>query len=372
MLNRVTLLSQIQHIAHKLFVHPHDQFATIFALWAAMIDNPTLATLVAQAQAPWPLPSWQGLISTFIEIPSTLADYTIFSVDGSQIYPDRHQGTPCFLINIGSVIITYGNFPGIVTLRSQPYPFIEDPRTQTPATHDAVDSLRQEYELLQGIALARSHKYRNNNTILLFDGTLIFWHLDTKDPCNKEYYLPRYCQALVTMATHQIPTASYISLPRSRELVNLIRFVLCAEGTSHDDANKMVAHITDTLLLARLLPKYTRTIVFTSNSPICAGYPEQVKPHFWYINVGSEIARIEAPAWVARDSMIVDMISTVVIDQCIKGRGYPVVLAEAHEQAVIKSADRDFFYHCIRKLSIEHQQQMMPSQKSVKKRGLGI
>jgi hypothetical protein len=62
----------------------------------------------------------------------------------------------------------------------------------------------------------------------------------------------------------------------------------------------------------------------------------------------------------------------VILDQSIKGRGYPVCLAEAHEQAVVKGPDRDFFYHVLQKVGIEQKQHYVVSQKSLKKRGIGI
>lgn len=34
---------------------------------------------------------------------------------------------------------------------------------------------------------------------------------------------------------------------------------------------------------------------------------------------------------------------SLVLDQCRRGQGYPVAISEAHEQAVINGADRQFF-----------------------------
>ena len=81
---------------------------------------------------------------------------------------------------------------------------------------------------------------------------------------------------------------------------------------------------------------------------------------------------MEIPAWIARDQELLDRISRLLLDQAHKGNGYPVVLAEAHEQAVVKGPDRDFFYHLIQKLGIEKQRRITISPKSLKKRGIGI
>jgi hypothetical protein len=95
-------------------------------------------------------------------------------------------------------------------------------------------------------------------------------------------------------------------------------------------------------------------------------------PHFFYLHVGNEVGRVEVPAWIANDKAAVNTIAAVIIDQSRKGRGYPVVIAEAHEQAVVKGPDREFFYQLINKIAFERNQRLIMSQKSIKKRGMGI
>jgi hypothetical protein len=73
---------------------------------------------------------------------------------------------------------------------------------------------------------------------------------------------------------------------------------------------------------------------------------ESYGPHlvcFFYIRVGREVGRVEIPQWVAADAAQVDLVHALVYDQCARGQGYPVALARAHEQAVVKAADRRAF-----------------------------
>ena len=63
-------------------------------------------------------------------------------------------------------------------------------------------------------------------------------------------------------------------------------------------------------------------------------------PRFFYLNVGSEIARIEVPPWTADDPALLELVQAVMLDQCQKGLGYPNVLARADKQAVVTSQDR--------------------------------
>jgi hypothetical protein len=60
--------------------------------------------------------------------------------------------------------------------------------------------------------------------------------------------------------------------------------------------------------------------------------------------VGSEVARIEFPAEVAENPQVLQQALTLVLTQVQKGYGYPIALAEAHNQAVVRSTDRRRFF----------------------------
>ena len=68
------------------------------------------------------------------------------------------------------------------------------------------------------------------------------------------------------------------------------------------------------------------------------------KVYFCYLHVGTEIARIEVPAWVAQDEKLSSTALSLIVAQVNKGFGYPVALAEAHNQAVVRGADRSSFF----------------------------
>lgn len=59
--------------------------------------------------------------------------------------------------------------------------------------------------------------------------------------------------------------------------------------------------------------------------------------------MGGEVVRIEAPQWVMRDGRMLDLVHALVCDQCRRSPDYPPyppALQEAHEQAVITTAER--------------------------------
>ena len=57
-----------------------------------------------------------------------------------------------------------------------------------------------------------------------------------------------------------------------------------------------------------------------------------------------EVARVELPRWVADDEALVALVHSVVLSECDKGDGYPMILSEAHERAVIRAKEKEVFY----------------------------
>ncbi len=375
MLNRAALLQQLQAISESLFIDISDEFSCARASWQRIVADPTFVYKVRQISTPWLVPDWYDHIGTCIPVDPQLESYTVLAVDGSQIYPDRHQGTSCFLLNTGSVLLRYGQ-PGTqaVWLDSKPTVFVADD-ADSGISPEVVNCRRQELELDAGLRISRTAVMQSSSAVpftFLFDGSLIFWHLESQDPAIKDRFLHTYLQQLEQLYHESILCAGYISLPKSKELVNLIRIELCKfkiEGCKELEA---VNHLVDTVIARFFLQPATRSIIFKSNAKIGAHYPEHLAPHFFYMDTGFEMVRVEVPAWIALDEKKLTTAARIILNQTIKGRGYPVALAEAHEQAVVKGPDREFFYHLIAKLGIEQQKRLTSSQKSMKKRGMGV
>jgi hypothetical protein len=295
--------------------------------------------------------------------------YQALSVDGSQVYPDRHQGTACCLINIGTVAIEY-NALSSVSVMTNPYLFLGADMENIPGP-EFINCHRQELEFKGGLELYQQiASHEGQPKVLLFDGSLIFWHL--KEQAIKERFMPVYIAQLHQLYLKKTLFACYISLPKNKELTNLLRTLLCNFTAPEQGATTPIDHVTDAALAGFFLDPWTRTTVFESNHEVCKEYPAHLRPHFVYMHIDDEIARIEFPAWIAQDAQALNTLMMVIADQCRKGRGYPVVLAEAHEQAVIKGPDREFFYQLITKMGIEQRQRVVMSQKSIKKRGISI
>ena len=149
--------------------------------------------------------------------------------------------------------------------------------------------------------------------------------------------------------------AAYVSLPRSTEVVNAIRRSLCP----HDAARcrqacgnrrsvvspcNLANDFLDRELFQRLLSPGWRSPVYRTNSSVPReNYGDDQQVNFYYLNVGEEIARVEVPEWVAKSKELLDLGHSLILDQCRRGQGYPVAISEAHEQAVVRAADRRLF-----------------------------
>ena len=55
----------------------------------------------------------------------------------------------------------------------------------------------------------------------------------------------------------------------------------------------------------------------------------------------TEIARVEVPDWLADDPELLALSHAMLVKQCQLSFGYPVAVAEAHEQAVIGGHNRE-------------------------------
>jgi NurA-like 5'-3' nuclease len=121
-------------------------------------------------------------------------------------------------------------------------------------------------------------------------------------------------------------------------------------------------------MFSRLLAPGERSAVFSSTSSVVRGYYREHAVAFYYLNTGDEIARMEIPAWVARDEALLSLSHSLVLDQCRKGLGYPVSIMEAHEQAVIGGTERDLFRRMIEDTLAERHLPVYTSEKERSKR----
>lgn len=315
-------------------------------------------------------------------------EHVVIATDGSQIAPDRHEGlASCYLLNIGRVVISYGTgarprleaMPELVL-------FDGDDEDAERAVVAELWARRFAGEMAALGELTTETAANGLPAIALTDGSLIAWALDDEkggeDPAKAEA-LSALLTALETGRAAGVPVVGYVSAPGSRDVVNSLRIALCPEdpvdcrGCPHPkDALPCapVRRATDAGLFARLLAPGERSPVFSAHgqatgySRVLARYGDAHWVRFFYLNVGAEIARLEFPAWVADDPALIDRVHALCLDQARKGRGYPVALAEAHEQAVVRGADRQAFLNLLSRAMVHAGTPAVTTRKALAKR----
>ncbi|MFC2070281.1 DNA double-strand break repair nuclease NurA [Chloroflexota bacterium] len=317
------------------------------------------------------------------------SDFTVIATDGSHIDIDRHQAARCYLINIGSVVLDYGSSPGAV-LDSVPslYAGDEELVITEPGVRGnervvegallgikrGVDECRRLVELAEALPAGSS-------TLALLDGTLILWGLEAYPDFVGDILLEKgFLDCLKRLkelnGDKRLALASYISYPRSMDVVNALKVAVCPNNPLDTDKHcrecitrecDAVAGVRDRELFSDLLGQGERSALFITQSRIVKRYGEH-RVYFFYIRLDDEVARVEIPQWVASDKDLLDLAHSLILDQCRRGQGYPVVLSEAHEQAVVTGADRENFWTLVEESLTDEKMQVSTSAKSRSKR----
>ena len=126
--------------------------------------------------------------------------------------------------------------------------------------------------------------------------------------------------------------------------------------------------LMDRNLFGETLESGHRSGLFGSSSHLVASYYREHGLKFFYVNTGEEIGRMEVPSWVAGDEAKLGLAHSLIVDQCRRGLGYPVALTEAHEQAVVTTADRRNFAQLVEEALYDQRMPVYTSEKSRSKR----
>ena len=318
--------------------------------------------------------------------------FSVIATDGSNIDVDRHKSTRCYLINIGGVVLRYGANPEALLASSPSLYFGDEDLVIAPdgdkgreqlvegallGIKRGVDECRELVNLAAGLS-------GSSPALALLDGSLILWGLAGKvypDFVTEELLNKGFLRCLEEIRKlnkdKPLALASYISFPRSTDVVNTLRIALCpheiidtdrlCRECESRDCDK-VDGVRDRDLLANVLAAGERSALFTSQSSIVEKHYGGHWVYFFYLRVDDEIARVEIPQWVARDENLLGLAHSLVLDQCRRGQGYPVALAEAHEQAVVTAADKEGFWQLVESLMADEKMPSPTSAKSFSKR----
>lgn len=372
-------------------------------------------TLMAQAQAHQAelvdrQTQWRDRLAFTAAVPIEPLDYrasiqpapwahTVIATDGSQIAPSHHEIAYCYLINIGRIVLHYGQGKQPL-LDSLPEVFYRPEdlygsrqwgvRTEewmgycrTVSEAQVLAELAREIRQGSGSpAIAQASiiagKPEGNSgqlsllslevdpdgsanseplsevpTIALVDGSLIYWFLEPLPTEARDRILQPILAAWEQLQALGVPIVGYVSASRSGEAINFLRLPACpyaepdcgshCSSRSENLPCQVLEPLRDVGLWTRFLQPGERSPLWRSSARIQEWYGDQAI-YFCYLHVGSEIARVEVPEWVAMDANLLDRALSLVLAQVQKGYGYPVALAEAHNQAVVRGGDRSRFF----------------------------
>ena len=319
----------------------------------------------------------------------TPAEFTVMATDGSHIDVDRHRSNRCYLVNTGSVLLHYGASAD-ATLDSLPrlYSDDEDLVISHPGTsrreqpvEGALLGIKRGVEECHRLAELAAEAPEETPTLALLDGSLILWGLEAYPEFVTDIMLIKgylhHFDSMMKLGNKQFAVASYISFPRSSDVINALKIALCPQEVVDSDQFcpscqtrecDAVAGITDRELFSNILEPGERSAIFLSQSSIVRKHYGVHQVHFFYLRVDDEIARVEIPGWVALDEKRLNLAHTLILDQCRRGHGYPVALAEAHEKAVVTGADRELFWQLVESTLAEEHLPSLGSAKSLSKR----
>lgn len=366
MLDKIKCLQELELHIPRFYKEANQELHTAQKLFSWLLQNPELLHSLKDLDTPCSVPTWEGALDQVAPVVPYDKPYAVVAADGSQVYPDRHRSIPCYLLNSGIVHFQYGTTSS-AHLCSVPRIYTQ--LDEATGSEDLVNCHRMEFELETGLEYSRSASASHPEIPLLFlvDGSLIVWHLESKSPALKDRFFKRYMELFDQFYKEGIPYISYISLPKARDLVSLFK-----NGAFYklfpEEFNSSWDTLLDTDIMRFFLPVNARSALFTPHSRLLALYPEHVRPSFLYIRNEDEIARVEVPAWITKNGELLTTVLRMVQDQCLKGNGYPIALSEAHEQAVIRADEKEFFFTMISHLGVQHAWSQNWSQKSLKKR----
>lgn len=286
---------------------------------------------------------------------------TILAADGSQVYPNTHGAALYYLTNVGVFVYHHGldELPEQLTEPVLCYTdaLLHDERGQV-ISNAAVNARRTVHELQVLARETWNRRGLGRPLLAISDGPLLFWV--GKDVPDGRKLQDDYLAAMVHLhdahtalqqtSGHSASTIGYVDRPTSAFVVSLVYLMSLNPDEVRAAAletNGPLEGLIDQWLMFRLLRPGERSALFVQQSPQNKRYRDRGESYeivFFYLNVGQphayHLARVEMPAWVAKDPARVDEVHALLMAQCEMMWRYPYALTRADELAVVRSIER--------------------------------
>ena len=306
---------------------------------------------------------------------SDASDYVVAATDGSEIPIDPDFIFPYYLINIGIAAIGYGQNAFFYS-DSRPKIYYKDNDLYEEVNGRKLvvrgELLEAKMLLGESIALAQviEEFYRDNLPMLsLIDGTLIQWEIKNRSDDFKKLFVERFENLFKKSKEKNLPIAGYVSGSHSKDVIGLIKVAALTIFKYSKKEVEKFDQLEDVDVFEYLLKNGERSAVFKSNVPILQFYENPV--YFFYLKQ-REVVRIEIPGFVFENKKVLEIMHKLLLSQMEKGNGYPVVLREAHEQAVVTNSDKSVLDRLFCEMFAKNGEECTENLKALSKRKRGI
>ncbi len=282
--------------------------------------------------------------------PPPAAEVTVVAADGSQINPDRHSSIQFSIINVGIIIMKLhsGQAPEICVETEMLYG--DDLISNGNPISDGMVAMRR--DISERMQLDEVSKGIKGQVVNLTDGTIELWGAKGDDPQAYAEFVEKYLRVLTRLHSRGVITAGYVEKPSANLVVRLLEIATADQ----EQIQRLREHVplrgvSDRWLYGEpqnpLLPPGHRSAVFALQSGSVKKYKGPLTLHFFYLNVGTLghpwPVRVEVPQWVAEDRKKLELLHSVLIEQCnmMGSKPYPYLLHRAHETAVVRREEKD-------------------------------
>lgn len=282
--------------------------------------------------------------------PPPAADVTVLAADGSQINPDRHASIQFSIINVGIIIMKLhsGQAPEICVETEMLYG--DDLISNGNPISDGMVAMRR--DISERMKLDEVSKDIKGQVINLTDGTIELWGAKGDDPQAYADFVEKYLKVLTRLHARGVITAGYVEKPSADLVVRLLEIATAdQEQIQRLREYQPLRGVSDRWLYGErensLLPPGHRSAVFALQSGSVKRYKGPLALHFFYLNVGTLghpwPVRVEVPQWVAKDKKKLELLHSVLMEQCnmMGSKPYPYLLHRAHETAVVRREEKD-------------------------------
>ncbi len=280
--------------------------------------------------------------------PTDVPPATIIAADGSQIPYDRHLDVEYCLINVGVIQMYQASGAAPETTIYSKLLYDQDLYTKAGTITEA--SLALMRDKLERSVQAGLAELAVQPVVTFTDGPMELWGAKNSESEAAGYqkHLEDYIKVLQHLQRVGAVAGGYVDKPSADLVVRLLELIrLPEDNLAEAKNNHYFRGVRDFEFYRQLLGPGERSAVFAIQSQSKDQYPGELGLHFFYLNVGRAgrpwVARVEIPAWVAKDSSKLGLLHAVIVGQCqITGtKPYPYLLHRAHETAVVTLEERD-------------------------------